>query len=247
MSAAPAIPAERYPVRVMVLPAWDTATIQIDDTATVAQLKREALRATRKTAADEQSYLVKYRGAPVLVVVGCWCGPLGEGERATQPLREIATPIADLSGAMPFVAAQQLFDADYPSGGRYYWKSLFLRELGDEAVQFIREIAAERPTPASTVELWALGGAISRVQPEATAFFYRDARWLLTIEANSLDAATDEANIAWVRRRYDDAMRFTSGGTYFNFAGFLEGGEELLLVRRCTREQFSKQLRTPRG
>lgn len=66
MSATAAAVAERYPVRVMVLPAWDTTTIQIDDTTTVAQLKREALRATRKTAGDEQSYAVKYRGAPVL-------------------------------------------------------------------------------------------------------------------------------------------------------------------------------------
>jgi len=57
---------ERIPVRVMVMPAWDTATIQTDATTTVAQLKREALRQTRKTAADEQSYLVKYRGAQIL-------------------------------------------------------------------------------------------------------------------------------------------------------------------------------------
>ena len=57
---------ERIPVRVMVMPAWDTATIQTDDATTVAQLKREALRQTRKTAADEQSYMVKYRGAQIL-------------------------------------------------------------------------------------------------------------------------------------------------------------------------------------
>jgi FAD/FMN-containing dehydrogenase len=170
----------------------------------------------------------EHRGAPVIVVVGCWCGPLGEGERATRPLREITAPIADLSGEMPFVAAQQLFDADYPAGGRYYWKSLYLHELSDEAVQFVHEAAAERPTPSSTVELWALGGAISRVRPEATAFFHRDAPWLFAIEANSLDPAIDEANLAWARRIYNDAMRFASGGTYFNFAGFLEGGEELL-------------------
>jgi hypothetical protein len=57
---------ERFPVRVMVMPAWDTTTIQADGATTIAQLKREALRATRKTAADEQSYMVKYRGAQVL-------------------------------------------------------------------------------------------------------------------------------------------------------------------------------------
>jgi hypothetical protein len=57
---------ERIPVRVMVMPAWDTATIQTDGATTVTQLKREALRVTRKTSADEQSYTVKYRGAQVL-------------------------------------------------------------------------------------------------------------------------------------------------------------------------------------
>lgn len=57
---------ERIPVRVMVMPAWDTATIQTDESTTVAQLKREALRQTRKTTADEQTCMVKYRGAQIL-------------------------------------------------------------------------------------------------------------------------------------------------------------------------------------
>jgi FAD/FMN-containing dehydrogenase len=171
---------------------------------------------------------LEHRGAPVIVVVGCWCGPLEEGDDATRPLREITTPLADLSGPMPFVEAQQLFDADYPSGGRYYWKSLYLPELSDDVVQFVDEVAADRPTAHSTVEVWALGGAMARVAPEATAFYHRTSPWLLTIEANSADPATDEANIAWVRRRYEDARRFSPGGTYLNFPGFLEGGEETL-------------------
>lgn len=57
---------ERVPVRVMVMPAWDTATIQTDGSTTVAQLKREALRQTRRTTADEQTCTVKYRGAQIL-------------------------------------------------------------------------------------------------------------------------------------------------------------------------------------
>ncbi|MCI0436144.1 MAG: FAD-binding oxidoreductase [Gemmatimonadetes bacterium] len=169
-----------------------------------------------------------HRGAPVLVVVGCWCGPVDQGERATRPLRQVATPIADLSGPTSLVALQQLFDPDYPSGRRYYWKSLFLNDLGDEVIQFVCDAGAERPTPISTVEVWALGGAMGRVRPDATAFFHRKAPFLLAIEANANEPATDEANIAWVRRRHDDARRFSPGGTYFNFGGFLEGGDELL-------------------
>jgi FAD/FMN-containing dehydrogenase len=170
----------------------------------------------------------KHRGTPVMVVIGCWCGPLDEGELATQPLRRITTPIADASGRMPYVEVQHLFDADYPKGLRYYWKSLYLHELSDDVIALACDAGAERPTPLSTVEVWALGGAMGRVRPEATAFFHRQAPFLLTVEANAADPGTDEANIAWVRRRYDQATRFSRGGTYFNFGGFWEGGEEVL-------------------
>jgi hypothetical protein len=58
---------ERYPVRVMVTDAWDTVSVQVDDTTTVAQLKREALRAAlKRPLLDEQEYVVKFRGAAVL-------------------------------------------------------------------------------------------------------------------------------------------------------------------------------------
>jgi FAD/FMN-containing dehydrogenase len=170
----------------------------------------------------------EHRGAPVMVAVGCWCGPLDEAERATRPLRRITTPIADLSGPMPYVESQRLFDADYPKGRRYYWKSLYLNDLSDDVIRLVCDAGAERPTPMSTVEVWALGGAMGRVPSDRTAFFHRDAPFLLTIEANAEDAATDEANIAWVRRRYDEAARFSRGGTYFNFGGFWEGGEDML-------------------
>ena len=64
MTASP--PATRFPVRVMVMPAWDHVEIQVDETTTIAQLKRDALRAALKTAVDEPFQVVKFRGAPVL-------------------------------------------------------------------------------------------------------------------------------------------------------------------------------------
>jgi FAD/FMN-containing dehydrogenase len=180
------------------------------------------------TAPPEEFIPEEHQGAPVMVVVGCWSGPLEEGERATQALREIATPVADLSGPMPYLDVQRLFDPEYPKGLRYYWKSLYLQELSDDVIRLVCDAGAERPTPLSTVEVWALGGAMGRVPPESTAFYHRQAPFLLTIEANAEDPATDEANIAWVRRWHDEAARFSRGGTYFNFGGFWEGGEQML-------------------
>ena len=65
MSPAGAV-GERYAVRVMVTPAWETVSVQVNDTTTVAQVKQEALRAALKTARDEQACVVKFRGAFVL-------------------------------------------------------------------------------------------------------------------------------------------------------------------------------------
>ena len=58
--------AAHYPIRVMVMDAWDTVELQVNDATTVAQLKRDALRAALKRAPlDEQEYIVKFRGAAV--------------------------------------------------------------------------------------------------------------------------------------------------------------------------------------
>jgi FAD/FMN-containing dehydrogenase len=51
---------------------------------------------------------------------------------------------------------------------------------------------------------------------------------LLGIEANWERTQDDEANIAWVRNCVADMRRFSSGGMYLNFPGFLEEGERLL-------------------
>lgn len=64
MSAAPAL--QRYPVRVMVTPVWDHVTLQAESQMSVAQLKREALRAALKRPdAAEEEYVVKFRGATI--------------------------------------------------------------------------------------------------------------------------------------------------------------------------------------
>jgi hypothetical protein len=50
------------PVRVMVTDPWDTVPLQLPDSTTLGELKRQALEATRVTR-DPAGYLVKYRGA----------------------------------------------------------------------------------------------------------------------------------------------------------------------------------------
>ena len=171
-------------------------------------------------------------GDPAMVVAAVHAGDPETGERELRPLRELAEPIADLSGALPFVDLQRLLDEDYPHGRRYYWKSTTLSELSDAAIDRIVAHSEKAPSKLSTVDVWYGGGAITAVDPDATAYRHRDAPYLLNPEANWDDPADDEANVAWVRGFVADMREFSGGGLYTNFAGFGES-EEGDLARRA--------------
>ncbi len=168
------------------------------------------------------------RNKPVAILAGMYSGPFSEGERAIAPFRQVTTPLVDFSGPMPFEAAQRLFDADYPNGRRYYWKSLYLDSLDDAAVSALVEHARARPSLLSSVDVWALGGAMRREPAGGSAFSHRDRPFLLGIEANWIDALQDAQNIAWARGLFADMGRFSHGGMYLNFPGHTEEGDALL-------------------
>jgi hypothetical protein len=146
-----------------------------------------------------------------------------------RPLREFGEPLIDFSGPMPYIEVQSLLDEDYPAGElRYYWKSLYLDDLGDEAIDRVIEHTTKRPSPLSTVDVWHMGGAIGRIGAEESAFGGREAPFLLGVEANWENPREDERNIAWARECVEDMQRFSGGAQYLNFPGFLEGGDKTL-------------------
>jgi FAD/FMN-containing dehydrogenase len=179
-------------------------------------------------APSDESIPEAYRGTPVIILAACYCGEYGKGERAIQPVRDIVSPIADLSGPIPYISAQQIFDPDYPDGRRYYWKSAYLNNINDDVISALIHHAAERPSALTSLDVWGLGGAFSRVKPEETAFVRRNSPFLIGIESNWENPADDETNIAWARDVFRDLQRFSPGGAYLNFPGFAEEGEELM-------------------
>jgi FAD/FMN-containing dehydrogenase len=179
-------------------------------------------------APTEEPIPEEFRGAPIIALAACYCGDVEKGEQIIQPLRELGTPLADLSGRMPFVAAQQIFDPEYPDGRRYYWKAINIDHLNDEVIDYLIDLAAKRPSTLTSLDVWMSGGAISRVKPDATAYAHRDVPFMIGIESNWISPADDEANIRWSREVYSAMQRYSSGGTYLNFPGFLEEGEALI-------------------
>jgi FAD/FMN-containing dehydrogenase len=166
------------------------------------------------------------RGRPYVGVAGLWAGDPADGERAARPLRELATPLLDMSQVTTYLELQQELDPFFPPGLRYYWKALYLDGLGDDAIDATVDWSLRRPGERTLVVIRHCGGAISRVGADETAFGDRSSEWMLSIDATWDDPADDARNIAWTRDFWDDAHRFSQQGkTYFNFPGLLEEGE----------------------
>jgi FAD/FMN-containing dehydrogenase len=177
---------------------------------------------------DNEHFPEELRRRPVVVLGTVYDGPADEGAAAMQPLRELATPLMDLSGPIPYTALQQAFDPFFPVGSLYYWKSTYIDTLSDEAIDVMLERARIRPSHLTDITFWHLGGAIGRVDESSTSFGRRSAPYLFAAESSWTDPADNERNIAWSRDSLKAMQPFSHGGLYLNFPGFGEEKEAML-------------------
>ena len=82
---------------------------------------------------------------------------------------------------MPFVGFQAAFDPLLTPGARNYWKSHNFAALSDEAIDTILEFGHSLPSDQSEIFLAQMGGAQSRVAPDATAYWHRDAAFVMNV------------------------------------------------------------------
>jgi hypothetical protein len=157
---------------------------------------------------------------PCVIVGAVYVGDADEGMELTKPLRELGTPLFDMSQPMPFTAVQTGFDPLFPRGQlQAYWKSQYVDELTDEAIDTIAAKANDRPAPLTLVNTFHMGGAIAAVDPEETAFSTRTASYMVSIDGIWADGADNEANVQWVRDTWEEIKKFGTGDVYLNFTG----------------------------
>ena len=174
-------------------------------------------------------FVTSPEGERVLVIFVCYHGVVEEGEQLLTPLRKFGAPLADSIGPMSYAQVQHLFDAAFPPGIQNYWKSSFLKGLGDEAVGIIVDKVSNAPSPNSVVAIEQLGGAVSRVSVNETAFSHRSARYNLLICGMWPDAVAKTANIKWVQDLWTAMEPYSSGSVYVNYLGQAadEGAERI--------------------
>ena len=179
---------------------------------------------------SHEAFPSELHGRQIIVPSGLHCGSLDEGERFIQPLRELGEPLLDLSGTIPYKAAQQAFDPFFKTKcERFnYWKSLYLAELDDTAIDRIVARGLHRPTPWTLMPVRLMGGAGGRVPPEATALGGREAPFMLSIDSAWTDPADGDRTIAWTRDFWEEMCLDGKGSIYLNFVGSGDDTEAML-------------------
>ena len=97
---------------------------------------------------------------------------------------------------------RRLADLLWPPGYHQYWKSSFLTALSDPAIETMVDHFAGVPSPMTLVVLDHLGGAISRVGPDETAFPHRALAYNFLISSAWADPVDSDRNIRWTREFY---------------------------------------------
>jgi FAD/FMN-containing dehydrogenase len=189
-----------------------------------------------QTLPAAEAFPAEVHNQRVLALPAMYAGSVEEGQRVLQPLRELGEPVLDVSGVMPFEKLQQAFDWLFPWGGRYYWKTATVPALDEQTIDTIVDVGASRSAPATISAIWQMGGAVSRVAPDATAYGSREAPWLLDCDSAWTDPAEDEAHIRFTRQAWERMSSHASGGMYLHY-GSLEPQEQ---IRRAYGDNYDR-------
>ncbi|RIQ29133.1 FAD-binding oxidoreductase [Jiangella rhizosphaerae] len=153
-----------------------------------------------------------------LVVLGlvCYAGPAEEGAKVLAPIRALAEPLADF--VRPITYPEMFLEEE--GEGEYHptatARTLFADELDLPRIAQVLERLQNAPAPMRVAQFRPLGGAISRVPADATAYAHRARPFMVNV-ASFLDGPDTRAEREqWV---LDTAAVVENGapGAYVNF------------------------------
>ncbi len=158
-------------------------------------------------------------------VLWCYTGPAERLEAAVlAPVRRFKKPALEHVGPVPHPALQSLFDPLYPPGLQWYWRADFVKDLSNAAIAQHASYGPAMPTMLSTMHLYPIDGAASRVGERDTAWGYRDAKWAMVMIGVDPDPANKDRITRWAKDYWNALHPYSAGGAYVNF--MMDEGED---------------------
>lgn len=151
----------------------------------------------------------------------------GLGPESTRPFGQLAGPGESGSVAPDYVALQSQSDERVCWARRYYGRGGFLASPGGAIAASVAEMAKSAPTDASEVYMIQLGGAVSDVPEEATAYSGRNGGFYWIVMP-IWDSPDDDARcLNWGRTGGVRLAALSQAGNYVNELG--DTGREVAL------------------
>ena len=156
-------------------------------------------------------------GTDIIALAICYSGDPAAGAKLVEPVKRFGRLLGEHVGPAPFAGWQQAFDPLLTPGMRNYWKSHNFVALPDAAFDVVIDYAGRLPSPHCEIFLGVLGGAVSKVATDATAYGSREANFVMNVHCRWEAAADDQRCIAWAREFFQAATPFATGSVYVNF------------------------------
>jgi hypothetical protein len=157
-------------------------------------------------------------------IIWSYSGPIEKAEEVFKPVRSFLKPALDFVGPMPHPALNSMFDPLLPPGLQWYWAPDFVKELSDEAIHKHIKHGTAMPTVLSTMHLYPINGAASRVGKNDTPWAYRDAKWAMIVGGIDPDPANKDKITKWAKDYWKALHPYSAGGAYVNF--MMDEGED---------------------
>ena len=160
---------------------------------------------------------VELRGRPVASSSLIWTGDPEAGRPYLRRALSTCSSDSVSSKVVSFLKLQTMADSEFPHGRRYYTKSGYFPQLGDDSIDRLLEAVATIPTSETRIELAYLGGAAARIDADETAFGDRSSPFILNLLATWSEPSADAANVAWIRGTFNNLRPAMTPGVYVNF------------------------------
>jgi FAD/FMN-containing dehydrogenase len=160
-----------------------------------------------------------WHGKKVAALIGMSAGAVEAGADLIAPFRDVAEPVADLFGPMPYTMMQSLIDPLWGKGIRSYFKATNLARLDDALIDALCELHLGAPGPQCEIHVHQMGGAMGRVAESASSFGERSMPFVLNAVTGWHDRGGDDAHVEWARKVIASASDASTGRAYTNFLG----------------------------
>lgn len=151
-----------------------------------------------------------------LSVTVVWFGDAALGHARLSPFGELAAEGIGAIEQLSFLTLQSRHDEAFAWSRRYYCKGGFWTDVTDAAIDTMLEAISKTPAPDCEVSVLQLGGAVSDISDETTAYTGRGAGYYWLSEPVWDVAADDEACIDWGRATGTSLTDQAFRGNYIN-------------------------------